>query len=133
MLVDNRRGAHHAVDRLKQLGVRLAMDDFGTGYSSLSYLKHFKAHTLKIDRAFMSDLPGCDDQAARRWRSSAWPRPGHDLHRRGHRERRPARLPALLGCAVGQGFLFSRPLPAEAFEASVAPGRRATPRPQAPV
>ena len=44
------------LNRLKSLGVKIAMDDFGTGYSSLSYLQAFRYDKIKIDRVFISDL-----------------------------------------------------------------------------
>lgn len=50
--------------RLNELGIGIAVDDFGTGYSALAYLRHFPVHALKIDRTFISPLPGSADDAA---------------------------------------------------------------------
>ena len=97
------------LQELKALGVRLAMDDFGTGYSSLSYLSRFPVDILKMDRSFLE--PGDADSGAGRRRSSRWARrstsqvvaEGIEL---------PEQMASLrdLGCELGQGFLFARPM-----------------------
>ena len=102
------------LEALKGLGVRLAIDDFGTGYSSLAHLRSFPVDVLKIDRGFTADLghEGREGTIAAAILSL-----GRALGLRTVAEgvERPDQLEALrvLGCPLGQGFHFSRPLPAD--------------------
>lgn len=57
LLLDATDDTRQQLERLKSLGLTLAMDDFGTGYSSLSYLKKFPIDVIKIDRSFIKDIP----------------------------------------------------------------------------
>jgi diguanylate cyclase (GGDEF)-like protein/PAS domain S-box-containing protein len=64
MVMHNPKQAIVLLNKLKAIGIHLAIDDFGTGYSSLGYLKRFPLNSLKIDRAFIRDLPGDSDDVA---------------------------------------------------------------------
>jgi diguanylate cyclase (GGDEF)-like protein len=64
LLMADPEAAAATLSAIKTQGMRLSVDDFGTGYSSLAYLKRFPLDTLKIDRAFVRDLPGDGDDAA---------------------------------------------------------------------
>jgi EAL domain-containing protein (putative c-di-GMP-specific phosphodiesterase class I) len=99
---------------LKALGVRIAIDDFGTGYSSLSYLKRFPIDSLKIDRSFVTDLPGNQDDASI---AQAIITMAHALRLKviaeGVENKAQLEFMTANGCDEIQGFYFSRPLPAE--------------------
>ncbi|HEX2087273.1 MAG TPA: EAL domain-containing protein [Solirubrobacteraceae bacterium] len=95
--------------RLKALGVRLAIDDFGTGYSTLSYLRRFPIDILKLDRELIGAGSGPDAKLTK-----AIVGLGHSLELATVAEgiERPEQEEELraLGCQLGQGFLFARPM-----------------------
>jgi len=97
---------------LKRLGIRLAMDDFGTGYSSLSYLSRFPVDILKMDRSFV----GAEENSAL---TSAIIALGTSLSLEVVAEgiELPEQANSLeeLGCELGQGYLFARPMDSEAL------------------
>ncbi len=102
------------LNRLDQLGVHLSIDDFGTGYSSLSYLKRFPLDTLKIDQSFVRDL--CIDQDdAVICRTIISMANNLNLTVTAEGVEQPDQLNKLaeFGCDLYQGYLFSRPLPAD--------------------
>jgi predicted signal transduction protein with EAL and GGDEF domain len=106
---------------LREMGVKITIDDFGTGYSSLAYLKKFPVSAIKIDRSFLRDVPGdvSDSSVVKAMLTIA----------------RSSRLEAIAegvetleqveflrkqGCELMQGFYFSKPVPVEALNATLA-------------
>jgi len=124
LLVQNAEENIAVLRRLGQDGVRIAVDDFGTGYSSLSYLRQLPIDTLKIDRSFVRDIETDPEDMAIIQAIIAM---AHSLSLQVTAEGVETRgqLEALerLGCDEYQGYLFSRPLPAEEIAARfLAPG-----------
>ncbi|MCU0766416.1 MAG: EAL domain-containing protein [Gammaproteobacteria bacterium] len=104
------------LERLYRRGVSIAIDDFGTGYSSLAYLRHLPVNTLKIDRAFVEQLTEeAADQAIVRAIIAMAHSLGVEVVAEGVDTDARAALLTRLGCDIGQGFLFGRPVPAERF------------------
>jgi diguanylate cyclase (GGDEF)-like protein/PAS domain S-box-containing protein len=100
--------------RLRDLGIKIAIDDFGTGYSSLSYLKNWRVDALKIDRSFVRDLVTDSSDLAIVSAIIAIARHLHiQVIAEGIEGYQQAEILRKLGCTVGQGFLFARPMPAE--------------------
>ena len=103
---------------IRDLGLTVAIDDFGTGFSSLSYLSRLPLDTLKIDRSFVADMTsGAQGLAV----VSTIVNLAHALKLKvvaeGVETEEQARLLRLLGCDEMQGFLISKALPRDEFEA----------------
>lgn len=104
------------LERLSALGVRISIDDFGTGYSSLNYLRRLPVHQLKIDRSFVQDMARSKDartlvniiiQLARTQ--------DLDVVAEGVESRQQYEIVKAMGCPQAQGYLFAKPLRADAF------------------
>jgi diguanylate cyclase (GGDEF)-like protein/PAS domain S-box-containing protein len=108
--------AIRTLQEFKDMGITIALDDFGTGYSSLSYLKRFPIDCLKIDRSFINDIPGNADSLAIVSAINAMAR-SLNLKVVAEGVEVNAQLEYLkqLGCHSMQGYLFSRPVPADEF------------------
>ncbi len=110
-LLDNAEATTARLQELKALGVRLAIDDFGTGYSSLSYLQRFPIDILKIDKSFVDGIVRGGNQAALARTIISL---GDSLALRTVAEgiETDAQRNVLrdLGCQLGQGFLYAKPM-----------------------
>jgi len=106
------------LNELRSLGILLAIDDFGTGYSSLAYLKRFPLDTLKIDKSFIDDIPHDQDDVEITTTINAM---GHTLGFKvlaeGVENQQQLDFLQLIGCDTFQGYIKSKPLPANEFSA----------------
>jgi EAL domain-containing protein (putative c-di-GMP-specific phosphodiesterase class I) len=112
-VVRDEHGASRAMQRLRELGLRLSIDDFGTGYSSLSRLAEFPIELLKIPKPFVDRLVGDDADpsfvdAILRLSGSL----GLVSTSEGVEHGEQARILRDLGCGLAQGYLFAEPMPA---------------------
>lgn len=116
----------HTLRKLKELGVKIAIDDFGTGYASLSRLRSFPVDILKVDKSFVDGLGRNTEDTAI---VNTVIRLAHALNLKtvaeGVETAEQADTLRALGCEMGQGYYFARPLPANEinypfdFEASI--------------
>jgi len=116
-VMENAEFASRMLTHLKELGVKISIDDFGTGYSSLAYLHRFPLDTLKIDRSFVgkmgegqenSDIVGAIVGLAHSL--------GLEVVAEGVEQHDQLSELKGLSCQLGQGYLFSRPVPTEEAE-----------------
>jgi diguanylate cyclase (GGDEF)-like protein len=113
-LMSDTEAAQATVASLRELGVALAIDDFGTGYSSLSYIKRLRPDKLKIDRSFVQDLPAdADDRALTEAIVSIAQALSITVVAEGVETPEQRDYLLGLGCALQQGYLHGRPMPAE--------------------
>jgi EAL domain-containing protein (putative c-di-GMP-specific phosphodiesterase class I) len=114
--MQNAKSTASVLQELKRMGVHLAVDDFGTGYSSLSYLRQFPIDVLKIDQCFVRQISGDPNDSAI---VRAIIDMGKNLKLRviaeGIETQEQLALLQTCQCAEGQGYLFSRPVPAAQF------------------
>ncbi len=117
VVLDRRSRANAMLERVRQAGFPIVIDDFGTGYSSLRYLQQFPVDTIKIDRGFVSGTDGnlASEPIVRTLMALA-----EDFQVRvvaeGIETSRQREQLREMGCAFGQGFLYSRPVTAEKVE-----------------
>ena len=109
-----------ALDPLRAAGLTVSLDDFGTGYANLGMLGQLPIDTLKIDRSLILDLPS--PRASAMVAAAVMIARGHGLGTvvEGVEDERAAELLRMAGCAQGQGYHWSRPVPFEAFAALLA-------------
>ena len=123
MIMQHTSRASEILQGFREMGAHVSIDDFGTGYSSLGYLKHFPIDTLKIDRSFVRDVPHDADDAAITQAIIAM---AHSLKLQvvaeGVESRAQLDFLRTQGCDQIQGYIFSRPVPAEAFAVLLARG-----------
>ncbi|UCU99929.1 putative bifunctional diguanylate cyclase/phosphodiesterase [Acidovorax radicis] len=107
--------------RLRQAGVRIALDDFGTGYSSLAYLRSFPFDRLKIDRSFIAPMESSPESEAIVQSVITLAQGLHmETTAEGIETVEQAQLLQTLGCVMGQGFYFARPLDLATVKAFIA-------------
>jgi len=121
MLLQDSDASLILLQNLKALGVKLSIDDFGTGYSNLSYLQRFQVDTLKIDKSFVQNL---GENTQHHAIVNAIIQMAHSLNLRtiaeGIEDQSTRQMLAELGCDLGQGYLFAKPLAPEDFAALAA-------------
>jgi len=114
-LINNIASATATLHRLRRLGATIALDDFGTGYSSLAHLRRFPLDKVKIDKAFISEIPdSAEDKAIVGVIASLAGTLGLTLVAEGIERPEQAAAMREMGVRFGQGYLYQRPQPLDA-------------------
>ncbi len=116
-LIDNIGEVEGTLRKLRDLGVKVMLDDFGTGYASLAYLKEFPVDVVKIDRSFIAGIPDSEEDTVVVDAISGLTRGLKlELLAEGVENERQLNVLKSLGCEYGQGYYWSKPLPADEYE-----------------
>ena len=113
VLMDNAESATIQLRQLSAIGIKLSIDDFGTGYSSLSYLNSFPLDNLKIDQAFVKDITCEEDAPLAKAIVNMAKALGLKTIAEGVETEAQKEVLRSIGCDIMQGFLLSKPVPAE--------------------
>jgi EAL domain-containing protein (putative c-di-GMP-specific phosphodiesterase class I) len=117
LMMHNVDNTIETLNKVRELGVAISIDDFGTGYSSFSYLTRLPVSTIKIDRAFVMNVPHSEsDSAIVKAIIATSHSLGLTVVAEGVETAAQCEFLAANGCNEFQGFLFSRPVPAREFE-----------------
>jgi len=116
VVMQNIDSAISTLEHLKEMGVSVSMDDFGTGYSSLSYLRRLPVDTVKIDKSFVHEIPDNREDTSIAMAIIAMAKSLNlNIVAEGVENHRQLNFFRQQGVQVVQGYLFSEPVPAEAF------------------
>ncbi|WP_347454806.1 EAL domain-containing protein [Acinetobacter thermotolerans] len=110
-LVENSETVKNVLNQIKERNIKISLDDFGTGYSSLSYLADFPIDILKIDRAFVSKIGDCKQEAIVSAMVAMGKAMGMIVVAEGIENDQQMSFLHKLDCDIAQGYLFAKPLP----------------------
>jgi len=114
VMLRNEKAAVQTICRLSRLGVHISIDDFGTGFSTFSYIKKIPINTLKIDQSFISDIcSNLNDEAIATAVINMAQCLNLNVIAEGVETEEQRSLLESLNCSEMQGYLFSKPLPAD--------------------
>ena len=112
-----KKGAKRKLGELHERGVLFAIDDFGIGYSSLAYLGQLPVDAIKIDKSFVIGMNDSGNAAIVRAAIELGHKLGLSVTAEGVEDEGALRILTEMGCDTAQGYYFTRPLPAERFQA----------------